>query len=105
LSHSLICLPYWHNVCLSLKSNQNSPKITESNRSERTKTVLQLGLGTKSVISVNYKEKAISVVNKLNRTLKNPVITAVPVVDDNDKIVGTFSASNLRVSTNLKAGF
>ena len=65
---------------------------------ERKKTIKELNLGAREVVTVQNNWQTIRALNHMNKSLKHPVVSAVPVVNQNGKIVGTFSGSNLRVS-------
>jgi len=69
--------------------------ITVLDQTSRTKTVAELELGEKELITVHKDTSVISVLMRMNRALKRPV-SAVPVVDDTGRLIANFSASNLR---------
>mmetsp|Transcript_5269 Transcript_5269/g.7394 ORF Transcript_5269/g.7394 Transcript_5269/m.7394 type:complete len:337 (-) Transcript_5269:43-1053(-) len=62
----------------------------------RNKTVKDLQLGTRDLVTASHKKRAIDVLYKMNKWISKPIISAVPIVDDNGALVGTFSASNLK---------
>lgn len=58
------------------------------------KSLKQLGLGeaNEKLLVAQKEQTVISIMGEMNRSN----ISAVPVVDENGKIIGNFSASNLK---------
>lgn len=48
---------------------------------------------------MSHTEDVVSVLQRMNQGADSPVISAVPVTDNAGKLLGTFSASNLKVRT------
>jgi CBS domain-containing protein len=65
-------------------------------KTARNKTVKDLQLGSRDIVTASHKKRAIDVLYKMNKWISKPIISAVPIVDDNGALVATFSASNLK---------
>jgi len=61
----------------------------------RQKPLKEIDLGEKDVISVHKRKTVIEVLNTMTKAKKSPV-SAIPVIDDEGKIIANFSASDLK---------
>jgi len=71
-----------------------SQSITMIDVNDRSKTIQELGIAEKDLLTVNKDTKVISVLAKMAQAPKRP-ISAVPIVNDNGDLIATFSSTNL----------
>lgn len=67
---------------------------------DKKKSLEELGLARKSLVTVGSNWKTIQAIMHMNQSTKSPLLSAVPVIDSRGKLVATFSGSNLRVILN-----
>jgi len=67
-------------------------------KKDRAKSIaeLKLGVGTDKLIKVNANTKTIEVLSKMQPDIDKPILSAVPAVDTEGRLIASFSASNLK---------